>query len=114
MMRDTYKHFGCEPGEPTNRYTIQDAVNAEPPGSYLVPPKIYKLYSLITDESVSEEGWDVEIDGEDYTFRISQLEKKVNVPKRNKLICDEVLKYALKGPDGEKVDRMHYMNKVRD
>ena len=100
MMRDTYKHFGCEPGEPTYRYSIQDAVSAEPPGPYLVPPKIYKLYSLITRESVSEEGWSVDIDGEDYTFAISQLEKKVNVPSRNRLICEEFLKYALKTPDG--------------
>lgn len=100
MMRDTYKHFGCEPGEPTYRYTLQEAVNADPPGPYLVPQKIYKLYSLITRESVSEEGWSVDIDGEDYTFAISQIEKKVNVPKRNQLICEEFLKYALKTPDG--------------
>lgn len=100
MMRDTYKHFGCEPGEPTFRYSIQDAVNAPEPGPYLVPPKIYKLYSLITRESASEVGWSVDIDGEDYTFAISELEKKVNIPARNKLICAEFLKYALKTPDG--------------
>lgn len=100
MMRDTYKHFGCEPGEPTYRFTIQDAVNASSPGPYLVPPKIYKLYSLITKEAASEAGWSVEIDGEDYTFAISQIEKKVNVPARNRLICEEFLKYAYKTPDG--------------
>lgn len=100
LMRDTYKHFGCNPGEPTYRFSIQDAVNAPHPGPYLVPPKIYKLYSLITRESASEEGWNIEIDGEDYTFAISQIEKKVNVPKRNKLICNEFLKYAAKTPDG--------------
>lgn len=33
MMRDTYRHFGCEPGEPTYRFTIQDAVNAPSPGA---------------------------------------------------------------------------------
>lgn len=100
MMRDTYRHFGCEAGEPTYRYTIQDATNATEPGPYLVAPKIYKLYSLITRESVSDEGWNAEIDGEDYTFTISQLEKKVNVPERNRLICQEFMKYADKSPDG--------------
>ncbi|MBI5195933.1 MAG: DEAD/DEAH box helicase family protein [Nitrospirae bacterium] len=100
IMRDTYKHFGCEPGEPTYRYTIQDAVNALQPGPYLVPSKIYKLYSLVTKESASENGWSTEIDGEDYTFAISQIEKKVNVPERNRLICKEFLKYALITPDG--------------
>lgn len=100
MMRDTYKHFGCEAGEPTYRFTIQDATNASDPGPYLVPAKIYKLYSLITRDSASEDGWNVEIDGEDYTFTISQLEKKVNVPERNRLICKEFIKYAEKTPDG--------------
>lgn len=100
IMRDTYKHFGCEPGEPTYRYSIQDAVKAPPPGPYLVPPKLYKLYSLITRESASEEGWTVDIDGEDYTFAISEIEKKVNVPARNKLICKEFLEYAAKTPEG--------------
>ncbi len=100
IMRDTYKHFGCETGTPTYRYSIQDAVNVQHPGPYLVPPKIYKLYSLITREAASEDGWSVDIDGEDYTFAISQIEKKVNVPARNKLICEEFLKYALKTPDG--------------
>lgn len=100
IMRDTYKHFGCEAGTPTYRYSIQDAVNAQHPGPYLVPPKIYKLYSLITREAASEDGWSVDIDGEDYTFAISQIEKKVNVPARNRLICEEFLKYALKTPDG--------------
>jgi type I restriction enzyme R subunit len=100
MMRDTYKHFGCQPGEATYRYSIQAAVTAPSPGPYLVPPKIYKLYSLITKEAASEEGWNVDIDGEDYTFAISELEKKVNVPSRNRLMCEEFLKYALKTPDG--------------
>ena len=100
IMRDTYRHFGCETGEPTFRFAIQDATNAAAPGPYLVPAKIYKLYSLITRESVSDEGWNIEIDGEDYTFTISQLEKKVNVPERNRLICKEFLKYADKTPDG--------------
>lgn len=100
IMLDTYKHFGCEAGEPTFRYSIQDAITAPAPGPYLVPPKIYKLYSLVTRDAASEDGWSVDIDGEDYTFTISQLERKVNVPRRNRLICEEFLKYALKAPDG--------------
>ena len=96
IMRDTYKYFGCEDGNPTFRYSIQDAVVDK----YLVPAKIYRMLTLITKESVSDIGWNTEIDGEDYTFKIGQLEKKVIVPKRNELLCRQFLENALRTPDG--------------
>ncbi|HLC76161.1 MAG TPA: DEAD/DEAH box helicase family protein [Candidatus Peribacterales bacterium] len=96
IMRDTYKYFGCEDGNPTYRYSIQDAVTDK----YLVPAKIYRMLSLITKESVSDIGWNTEIDGEDYTFKIGQLEKKVIIPKRNELLCRQFLENALRAPDG--------------
>jgi type I restriction enzyme R subunit len=96
MLRDTYKHFGCEIGTPTFRYTIQNGVRDK----WLVAPKINRCLSLITSEAVSKEGWNVEIDSEDYTFYISQLEKRVLVPKRNELLCRQFLENALKAPDG--------------
>ena len=96
MMRDTYKHFGCESGEPTYRFTISDGVKA----GFLVPPKIYRMISLITSEALSEEGWNAEIDGEEYTYYISQLEKKIMIPKRNELMCKQFLENAIKVPDG--------------
>src|SRR3989344_5936253 len=94
--RDTYKHFGCEISTPTFRYTIQDGVRE----GFLVAPKVARMVSLITKEAVSAEGWKIEIDGEDYTYRISQIEKKVLVPRRNELICRQFLETALKTPDG--------------
>ncbi len=96
FTRDTYKHFGCEMSTPTFRYTIQDGVK----DNFLVPAKIARMVSLITKEAVSEEGWKIEIDGEDYTYRISQLEKQVLIPQRNQLICEQFLQNALKTPDG--------------
>jgi type I restriction enzyme R subunit len=96
FVRDTYKHFGCEMSIPTFRYTIQDGVK----DGFLVAPRIARMVSVITKEAVSEDGWNIEIDGEDYTYRISQLEKRVLVPKRNELICTQFLQNALKTPDG--------------
>lgn len=95
-VRDTYKHFGCEISTPTFRYTIQDGVQ----DGFLVAPKIARMVSVITKEAVSSDGWKIEIDGEDYTYRISQIEKKVLVPRRNELICRQFLETALKAPDG--------------
>lgn len=96
FARDTYKHFGCEMSTPTFRYTIQDGVR----DGFLVAPRIARMVSIITKEAVSEDGWNIEIDGEDYTYRISQLEKKVLIPRRNELICSQFLQNALKTPDG--------------
>lgn len=96
FTRDTYKHFGCEMGTPTFRYSIQNGID----DGFLVRAKIARMVSLITKESVSSEGWKIEIDGEDYTYRMSQLEKKVLIPGRNKLICEQFLQNALKTPDG--------------
>jgi type I restriction enzyme R subunit len=95
-MRDTYKHFGCESGTPTFRYGIQDGVR----DNYLIPAKISRMVSLITQAAVSEDGWTIEIDGEDFTYKISQLEKKVLVPKRNELMCKQFMENALHSPDG--------------
>jgi type I restriction enzyme, R subunit len=39
LLRDTYHYFGCEPGEPTFRYDIIDAVK-DPEGPFLCRPKI--------------------------------------------------------------------------
>ena len=94
--RDTYKHFGCDISTPTFRYTIQDGVK----DGYLVAPRIARMVSIITKEAVSDAGWQVEIDGEDYTYRISQLERRVLIPKRNELICQQFLQNALTTPDG--------------
>jgi type I restriction enzyme R subunit len=95
-MRDTYKHFGCEMSTPTFRYTIQDGVK----DGFLVPAKISRMVSLITQAAVSDEGWTIEIDGEDFTYGISQLERTVLVPKRNELMCKQFLENALHSPDG--------------
>ena len=95
-MRDTYLHFGCEPGTPTVRYTIQDGIKDK----ILVRGEILRCLSLITQESYSEDGWTVEIDGEEYTYKLSQLEKKVLIPERNRMMCQQFLENALKAPDG--------------
>ena len=42
QLRDTYHYFGCEPGQPTFRYDIIDAVK-DPEGPFLCLPKIFDL-----------------------------------------------------------------------
>lgn len=96
-QRDTYKYFGCEQGQATYRYTIQNGVRDK----YLVPPKLHKMTSFITQQALSEKGFQVEGDYENESYKINDLEKKVFLPERNKLMMQEFLAYAEKTPTGE-------------
>ena len=58
QLRDTYHYFGCEPGFPTFRYDIIDAVK-DPEGPFLCLPKIFDLRSDITTKALAETGWAV-------------------------------------------------------
>ena len=54
QLRDTYHYFGCEPGFPTFRYDIIDAVK-DPEGPFLCLPKIFDLRSDITTQGAGRE-----------------------------------------------------------
>jgi type I restriction enzyme R subunit len=54
-LRDTYRYFGCEPGMPTFRYDIIDAVK-DPEGPFLCMPKIFDVRSDITTQALDEKG----------------------------------------------------------
>ena len=97
IQRDTYKYFDCEKGQATYRYTIQDGVKEK----YLVPLRLHKMNSILTQEALSPEGLAGESDFEDESYKIQELEKKVIVPERNKLMMEEFLEYAEKTPTGE-------------
>ena len=58
QLRDTYHYFGCEPGQPTFRYDIIDAVQ-DPQGPYLCLPKIIDCRSDITTQTLQDAGWSV-------------------------------------------------------
>lgn len=100
QLRDTYNFFGCEPGEPTFRYDIIDAVN-DPEGPFLCLPKIWAIKSDITTKSLEEKGWEVEINGSEETFKIRDLERKIFIPSRNELMCKRFLEKAMKDPKGK-------------
>ena len=100
LLRDTYNFFGCEPGTPSFRYDLIEAVN-DPEGPFLCLPKIWDLRSDITTKSLEENGWTIEVNGEEETFKIADLERKVFTPMRNELMCQALLQKAMKSPDGK-------------
>ena len=53
LMMDTYTTFGCESGEPTFRYSLEDGVK----DGYLINPKVIDARTEITTELLSEQGY---------------------------------------------------------
>jgi type I restriction enzyme R subunit len=99
QLRDTYNYFGCEPGQPTYRYDIIDAVK-DPEGPFLCLPKIFDVRSDITTQALADKGWAVVIDEQEENFKIKDLERKILTPARNRLMCEAFLKEAQTDPSG--------------
>ena len=99
-LRDSYHYFGCEPGFPTFRYDIVDAVK-DPEGPFLCLPKIFDIRSDITTQSLADNGWAVVINEQEENYKIQDLERKVFTPERNKVMCEAFLKHAQRDPVGQ-------------
>ena len=99
QLRDTYHYFGCEPGQPTYRYDILDAVR-DPEGPFLCLPKIHDIRSDITTQALAEHGWAVTIDEQTESFKIKDLERKIFTPERNRVMCEAFLRHAQRDPAG--------------
>jgi type I restriction enzyme R subunit len=100
QLRDTYHYFGCEPGQPTFRYDIIDAVQ-DPEGPFLCLPKIIDCRSDITTQALHEAGWTVVINEQEENYKIYDLERKIFTPHRNRVMCEAFLREAQRDPTGE-------------
>jgi type I restriction enzyme R subunit len=99
QLRDTYNYFGCEPGMPTFRYDIVDAVR-DPEGPFLCMPKIHDIRSDITTKALEENGWAVTVNEQEENVKIQDLERKIFTPARNGVMCEAFLKHAQQDPAG--------------
>jgi superfamily II DNA or RNA helicase len=99
-LRDSYHYFGCEPGFPTFRYDIVDAVK-DPEGPFLCLPKIFDIRSDITTQALADNGWAVVINEQEENYKIQDLERKVFTPERNKVMCEAFVKHAQRDPAGQ-------------
>ncbi|MFA4846386.1 MAG: DEAD/DEAH box helicase family protein [Patescibacteria group bacterium] len=100
QLRDTYHYFGCEPGEPTFRYDITDAVK-DPEGPFLCLPKIVDVRTDITTKALEDTGWTVTIDEKEENYKVQDLERKIFTPHRNRVMCEVFLRESQKAPDGQ-------------
>ena len=100
QLKDTYNFFGCEPGEPTFRYDIIDAVK-DLDGPYLCSPTIYDIRSDITTQALDDSGWAVTVNEQDESYKVKDLERKILIPQRNELMCHSLLEKGLTEPNGQ-------------
>lgn len=100
QLRDTYTYFGCEPGHPTFRYDITDAVQ-DPEGPFLCLPRIVDCRSDITTQALGAAGWTVTVNEQEETFKIQDLERKIFTPHRNRVMCEAFLREAQRDPTGQ-------------
>ena len=100
QLRDTYHYFGCEPGMPTFRYDIIEAVQ-DPEGPFLCLPKIIDCRSDITTQALQEAGWTVLVNEQEESFKVKDLERKIFTPHRNRVMCEAFLREAQRDPRGE-------------
>src|SRR5713101_7547522 len=100
QLRDTYHYFGCEPGTPTYRFDIIDAVK-DPEGPFLCMPKIFDIRSDITTQALADKGWVVVINEHEENLKIQDLERKIFTPERNRVMCESFLVHAQRDPSNE-------------
>ena len=99
LMLDTYTIFGCDSGEPTFRYSLEDGVK----DGYLLNPKVIDARTEITTQLLSEEGYVLQITDEDgndceESFTQKDFEKKFFSENTNTIFAETFIKNALKDP----------------
>ena len=99
LMLDTYTTFGCDSGEPTFRYSLEEGVK----DGYLVNPNVMDARTKITTELLSEQGYvfqGVDDDGKDFekTFSQKDFEKRFFSGNTNTVFCETFLKRAMRDP----------------
>jgi type I restriction enzyme R subunit len=98
-LMDTYRYFGCEPGNPSFRYDMLDAIR-DPEGPFLCPPRIIDCRSDITTHALQDAGWTVQVDEREESFKVRDLERKIFTPHRNQVMCETFLEQAQLDPTG--------------
>lgn len=99
QLRDTYETFGCHNKEPTFRYSLLDGVK----DGFLVNPKVVEVKTEITTDLLSEMGYSVMIENEDFEeeekfFTHKDFEKKFFSEKTNRKLCEVFMKHAKRDP----------------
>lgn len=108
LLMDTYKTFGCEDGEPTFWYSLQDGVR----DGYLINPVVVDARTEITTQLLSDEGYsifvvDEEGETQEAFFTHRDFERKFFSEETNRAFCqtfiENAFRYPLSGEIGKSI-----------
>ena len=99
LLRDTYRTFGCESGQPTFRYSLIDGVRDR----VLINPTVVDARTDVTTQLLSDQGFMVAFTddtGEDReaTYKQREFEKTFFADETNALFCTAFMANALRDP----------------
>lgn len=99
LLVDTYKTFGCEPGNPTFSYDLEKGAE----DGYLIKPTLVDARTNITTELLSDKGYAVHTlteSGEtiDETFNEKDFERKIFNEETNIAMCKALIENGLIDP----------------
>ena len=102
LLLDTYKTFGCKPGEPTYSYDLISGVT----DGFLINPVVVDARTEITTQLLSDEGLSIHrtmdnSEGVDAIFNEKHYEKKVFNDETNVAMCKALLDNGLFDPVAE-------------
>ena len=99
-LLDTYRTFGCESGEPTFRYSLNDGVR----DGVLVNPSVMDARTHVTTQMLSDEGFIVAFTDEEtgteieQAFGLREFEKRLISDATNNVFCLTFMMNALRDP----------------
>ena len=98
ILRDTYRTFGCEPGQPTFSYDLEQGANE----GHLIKPTVVDARTKITTQLLSNEGYAVYKETEDGAifgvYGKRDYEHKIFNEETNIAICEALLDNGLYDP----------------
>ena len=99
LLRDTYRTFGCESGEPTFRYSLLDGVKE----GYLINPTVVDARTDVTTQLLSDEGFvaaftDDEGEEHEEIYKKRAFEQRFYAEATNQLFCKTFVENALRDP----------------
>lgn len=99
LLVDTYRTFGCEPGQPTFSYDLESGAN----DGYLIKPTLVDARTDITTELLSDEGFAVRVSDASGTeieerFTEKHFEKKIFNEETNIAMCQALVENGVYDP----------------
>ena len=99
LLRDTYRTFGCESGQPTFRYSLLDGVKE----GFLINPTVVDARTDVTTQLLSEQGFvaaftDDEGEEHEEIYKKRAFEQRFYAEATNQLFCKTFVENALRDP----------------